>query len=445
MPIPVAYAHRYVYHFSHIDNLPGLLKHGFLSNNHPQFPEKHRSIAATGIQKRRADMQVTCAPGGCIHDYVPLYFGSVSPMLLGVVNAKNVDQCDILYFEFPITLVDQPCAVFSDASANRFSPPAFYSDPKDLDKLDWAAIDCRKWGNVDDDFRHRRMAELLVQGPLPVTAATRCVVWNDDVKQRVKAIVGAAPFPHIDFEDGWKRPHWFIDFASGGRGSVVKGPGEIAKIFKDACALVGAHAGAPAGTAKFKNLAELRDGLRADFGSLPETAELVGLKSENGVHKRTVDVHTKELVAKLLSLTEFAALEEGPQLLVETAGYLHDIGKGPRARWDGNGGLQKVDPNHPVGAMPMMVEILTKHIGTLGKASAKKLMKLVCYHDLVGDVLGKGRDEQQIVDVIDSVEELDMLFALGKADATVLVEHWWDEPAAKALYARCLKAIEKAV
>lgn len=445
MPIPAAYAHRYVYHFSHIDNLPGLLKHGFLSNNHPQFPKKHRSIAAAGIQKRRAEMQVTCAPGGCVHDYVPLYFGSVSPMLLSVVNAKNVDQYDILYFEFPITLADQPDAVFSGASANTQVPPAFYSDPADLDKLDWGAIDCRKWGNVDEDFRHRRMAELLVRGQLPVTAAARCVVWNEDVKHRVQAIVGAAPFPAIDFENSRERPHWFTDFASGGNASVVKGPGDIAMIFEQACALVNKHAGSHAGAAKFKNLKELRDGLRADFGCLPETAELVGLKSANGVHKRTVDVHTKEVVEKLLSLPEFAALDENPRLLVEIAGYLHDIGKGPRARWDANGGLQKVDPNHPVGAMPMMVEILTKHIGTVGKASARKLMKLVCYHDLVGDVLGKGRDEQQIVDVIDSEEELDMLFALGKADATVLVEHWWDEPAAKALYARCLKAIEEAL
>lgn len=445
MPIPVTHAHRYVYHFSHIDNLPSLLKLGFLSNNHPQFPKKHRSIAATGIQKRRAEMQVTCAPGGCVHDYVPLYFGSVSPMLLGVVNAKNVDQYDILYFEFPITLADQPSAVFSDASANTEVAPAFYSDPADLDKLDWAAIDSRKWGNVDDEFRHRRMAELLVRGQLPVTAATRCVVWNEGAKQRVQAIVGAAPFPPIEFEDKWGRPHWFTDFANGSSASLVKGPGEIAMIFEQACAFVDEHAGSHAGTATFKDLKKLRDGLRANFGCLPQTAELVGLRSDNGVHKRTVDVHTKEVVDKLLSLKEFAALDEKPQLLVEIAGYLHDIGKGPRARWDENGGLQKVDPNHPVGAMPMMAEILTRHVGTVGEASARKLMKLVCYHDLVGDVLGKGRHEQQIVDIVDSVEELDMLFALGKADATVLVEHWWNEPAAKALYARCLEAIEDAL
>lgn len=183
--------------------------------------------------------------------------------------------------------------------------------------------------------------------------------------------------------------------------------------------------------------------MRADFGCLPHTAELVGLRSANGIHKRTVDAHTKEVVQKLLSLPEFQALDDKAQMLVEIAAYLHDIGKGPRSRWDSNGGLQKVDPNHPVGAMPMMAEILTEHVATVGKASARTLMKLVCYHDLVGDVLGKGRDEQQIIDVADDVDELDMLFALGKADATVLVEHWWNAPAAKSLYERCLEAIEE--
>jgi hypothetical protein len=131
-------------------------------------------------------------------------------------------------------------------------------------------------------------------------------------------------------------------------------------------------------------------------------------------------------------------------MLVELAAYLHEIGKGPRSRWDSNGGLQKVDPNHPVGAMPVIAEILTEHVGKVSATSAATLMKLVCYHDLIGDVLGRGRDEQQIIDVADDEEELDMLFALGKADATALVERWWDDDAADRLYERCLRAIEEA-
>jgi hypothetical protein len=444
MPIPADHAHRHVYHFSHIDNLRGLLKHGFLANNHAQFPRNHRSIAAESIQGRRARMKVPCGPKGCVHDYVPFYFGSVSPMLLGVVNAKNVDQYDILYFEFPIALADRADAIFTSASANTAIPPDFYHDPADLAQLDWAAIDSKKWGNPDEEYRHRRMAELLIHGQLPVTAAARCVVWNEAAKKRVEAIVGTRPFPPIEYQDKWARPHWFINFASGGNSSVVKGPGEIASIFKAACAYVEEHAGEHEDTAKFKSLKRLREGLRADFGCLPQTAELVGLRSENGVHKRTVDIHTKEVVAQLLSLDEYDALDEKQQMLVEIAAYLHDIGKGPRSRWDDNGGLQKVDPDHPVGAMPMMADILTEHVATVSASSARTLMKLICYHDLVGDVLGQGRDEQQILDVVDDVEELDMLFAIARADVSALVPRWWDEDEADALYQRCVEAIEEA-
>jgi hypothetical protein len=36
-----------------------------------------------------------------------------------------------------------------------------------------------------------------------------------------------------------------------------------------------------------------------------------------------------------------------------------------------------------------------------------------------------------------------MLFMLGKADATSLVEHWWEEDEAAALYDRCWVALKR--
>jgi hypothetical protein len=126
---------------------------------------------------------------------------------------------------------------------------------------------------------------------------------------------------------------------------------------------------------------------------------------------------------------------------VELAAFLHDIGKGPKARWAKNGGLQEVDPDHAMRAMPMMVDILTEQVAKVKQENAELIVKLVCYHDLVGEALGKGRNEQQIVDIANSKLELDALFMLGKADATSLVEWWWDDESAAALYDRCLKAI----
>src|ERR1700685_3064022 len=118
MPTPPRHKHRSIYHFTHIDNLANILRKGFLCNNHAQFPNRCRSIAEVGIQARRAEMAVTTGVGGMVHDYVPLYFGSLSPMLLAVVNKKNVDQMDILYFEFPLSTLNRDDVVFTDASAN---------------------------------------------------------------------------------------------------------------------------------------------------------------------------------------------------------------------------------------------------------------------------------------------------------------------------------------
>lgn len=443
MPIPLAHRYRSIFHFTHIDNLPDILQTGFLCNNHDDFPQNGcRSIAEQGIQERRAQMEVSCGPGGMVHDYVPLYFGSLSPMLLAVVNRKNVDQMDILYFEFPIALVNRDDVVFTDASANTVSPPNFYADPSDLDQLNWGEIDSLKWKSANDTLRHKRMAEVLVHSHLPLTDAVRVVVWNEGTKQRVQKIVAKAgvPFPPIEFESPARR-HWFNKFMENSKASIVMGPREIAMHFKEACKEVveksGQNEEAPFGTPR-----ELLDALREDFSCLPHTAELVGLESENGVHKHTVDVHTLEVVEKLKALPEFAKLPSDCQRRAELAAFLHDIGKGPRSRWDSNGGLQKVDPDHPVRAMPMMVDILTNHIRKVKQTNAELILKLVCYHDLVGEVLGKGRDEQQIVDVAGSKLELDMMFALGRADATSLVEWWWDEDEASTLYDRCRAAMK---
>jgi hypothetical protein len=91
----------------------------------------------------------------------------------------------------------------------------------------------------------------------------------------------------------------------------------------------------------------------------------------------------------------------------------------------------------------MMVELMTTQVGNRGGGRVGQLLKLVCYHDLVGDVIGKGRDERQIVEIADGKSDLDLLFMLGKADATSLREYWWQEPAARSIYKRCLDLIQQ--
>lgn len=442
MPIPVAHQYRYVYHFTHITNLPNLLRTGFLCNNHPEFPAQEcRSIAEPSIQVRRAEMQVPCGPGGTVHDYVPLYFGSLSPMLLAVIQKKNVDQMDILYFEFPISLLTRDGVVFTDASANTAVPPNFYSDPSDLVKLNWTEIDSLKWASANEDLRHQRMAEVLILEKLALTEASRVVVWNKTTKSEVERLVKEAgvQFPPIEFQSQYRR-HWFTKFLEDPTQSLVLGPRAIALRYDSAWREVAQHQ-YPNNAAQFENLQALLESLRHDFGSLPQTAELIGLQSENVMHHETVSDHTQTVVQRLRDSREFKELPANYKDIVELAAFLHDIGKGPKARWVSNGGVQKVDPDHPVRAMPMMVEILTQKVKQLEKSEAELLLKLICYHDLVGEVVGKGRDKQQIVDVVRTELELDALFVLGKADATAVFTGWWLERPVATLYQSCKAAI----
>jgi hypothetical protein len=446
MPIPNGFSHRFIYHFTHIDNLPQLLQQGFLANGHPDFPHGVQSIAEAGIQARRARMPVTCGPGGFVHDYVPFYFGARSLMLLGVIHKKNIDQCDILYFEFPIAMIDHDHAVFTDASANTAEAPNFFSDPSDLPLLNWNEIDSQKWSCATDALRHQRMAEVLIHQNVPVSAASACIVWNKSAKKKVEEIVGDfGGFPTITYEHPNRR-HYFTKFLvkdEEGQ-SLVEGPNGIASMLAAVEEYFGENLGKEPQTARFDGTIDLLTELRNNFGCLPETLELVGLETVNKVHKETVDVHSQQVVSTLLHLEEYGELTERQKMLIEIAAYLHDVGKGPKARWiDKKTGscLQKNDPDHPVRAMPMVARIFTEEVRSIQLTSANLIAKLVCYHDLIGDVLGRGRNESQIIQAVDSEEELKLLFLIGKADATTL-GFYWDQEAADEIYARALAAIE---
>lgn len=85
----------------------------------------------------------------------------------------------------------------------------------------------------------------------------------------------------------------------------------------------------------------------------------------------------------------------------------------------------------------MIAEILTEHIRSIKKSDARSLIKLVCYHDLIGDVLGQDRDVQQILEIAENQSDLAMLFAIGKADVISLVPEWWKQDDADELYKYC--------
>jgi hypothetical protein len=186
MPIPPIHRHKYAFHFTHLDNLASVIQYGLLATvTKDLLGIDHRDIASASIQERRSTMEVPVGAGGTVHDYVPFYFCSKNPMLLSVLNTKNVDQQHILFLCLGIDILNREGTVFTDASANTKVPPNFFDDPADLDKLDWAAINSLKWGSKSDEERHHRMAELLVHNHVDIKDIGHIVAWNGSTKKSV--------------------------------------------------------------------------------------------------------------------------------------------------------------------------------------------------------------------------------------------------------------------
>jgi hypothetical protein len=81
-------------------------------------------------------------------------------------------------------------------------------------------------------------------------------------------------------------------------------------------------------------------------------------------------------------------------------------------------------PDHPSDAIPMLGRILTEEIESLNDDEIRRLCMLVVYHDIIGECYEKGRDKQQIVDLIESEDDYDMLTAISIADATAVNGFW---------------------
>lgn len=422
---------RYIFHFTDIHNLDSIIKNGLLCTNVKNDKGiRHRNIANMTIQERRANMDVPVSPGGKVHDYVPFYFSSVNPMLLRKLNDKNVDQQDLIYLCVKIQRLDGGDAVFTDASANTITPPAFYKDVQDLDKLDWRVIDDKKWGVGSDEYRHKKMAEALIHNMVDISEIDAILVFNESVKNDVKRVFEEnnvkSPAIIFDGDVRLKNYHFYYTkffIATQQYDSLVTGPATLLSYYKRLLKNIKKQRQKLNKSYPHKTLKELIEALEEDFDVIPELKNVEDLLQDYPSHNDTVGDHTRGVVAEMKKQVYYnKALDEKKNILLLSA-YLHDIGKGPKNKWK-EGIMNRAYPDHPADAVPMLLRILTEEIETLTDEEIRQVCMLVIYHDIVGDCMMKGREKQQILDIIESEDDLDMLFAISVADAKAVKEDW---------------------
>jgi len=432
MPIPAEHKGRYIYHFTHLVNLENIVENGLLSTNlKNELGIEHVDIANQDIQHQRATMTVTCGPGGFVHDYVPFYFSARGPMLLSVLNSKNVDQQFIIYLAIPISHVSRDDVVFTSASANTATPPTFFENPADLGKLTWDIIDSYDWSYSSEDDRHAKMAEVLIHRKLEISDVEYVVVWNEGIRDEVKRILKSVDAAPSTVFDGYIRNyggkqnhqnHYFYKFWLPKKGkSVITGPCSLKVTFDATVTNIIKKRQSPIKSPQFKNVSDAIVQIEDDFSILPELEKIVDLETANQIHWQSVGNHSKRVAKKITQQTEYNSLPTYRKKILKLAAYLHDIGKGV-SRKDSKG-KQKVDTDHPVGAMPMLERILSEEFQQLSEEKIRQIVRLVCYHDLIGDICGKDRDRDQIIDVIDDIKDFDMLSVISKADVASLIRN----------------------
>ena len=429
MQIPRAYKGRYFYHFTHIDNIMSIVEHGGLlsTNIKNEWDIPHHNIANMNIQTRRGEMAVPLGPRGVVHDYVPFYFATINPMLLGLLNRKVVDQPYICFIAISIERLLDENVVFTDASANTVFAPNFFDNPENLDQLDWNLIDSMRWGEKNEEERHKRMAEVLVYEKVPLKWFDSFIVFNSVARNEIQKCYRQLDVecPNISYEPFHTRHFFFTKFFFKERKdeTLVTGPIQLRENYLRAVDyIVNNREKCLFESAPFDNINHALIEIDRNFCVIPELEGIYELETDNEIHKETVSKHTISVANNVERTVFYSRLEEKWQRVVLFAAYLHDIGKGPKDKWED--GIQHVYADHPADAIPMVSRILIEDIKDLSYMEIKRICLLVAYHDLMGDIIGKDRDIRELYELNLSNKELYMLAALAEADIIAVNAGW---------------------
>ena len=196
--MPPKSKHHYIYHITHLDNLPGILDATGLccESSIIAGQTSYRCIGYETLKDRRLQTPVPIAPFGCLADYVPFYFAPRSPMLYAIKKnlVQNYDggQSPVIYLVSTVESVAEAKLpfVYTDGHA-VIALSEFYNQLKELPFVDWEIMKQKYWNDSeeDSDRKRRRQAEFLVHRFFPLDQVIGIGVQNLSVRESVKKLL----------------------------------------------------------------------------------------------------------------------------------------------------------------------------------------------------------------------------------------------------------------
>jgi hypothetical protein len=185
----------YLYHLTAVENLPSIIESGGLCSKNRLAREQasYRNIAYTRIQERRANRTVPCAAGGCLHDYVPFYFGPRAPMLYAIneggVEGYDDGQEPLVHLATRVQRIEETELTFAFTDRHAVLTYAnFYDERTALDEVDHGLMRERYWHDTDrhPQRKERRQAEFLVYDFVPFDLIGAIGVLNEEMKSKTE-------------------------------------------------------------------------------------------------------------------------------------------------------------------------------------------------------------------------------------------------------------------
>lgn len=185
----------YLFRMTHIQNIPHILQYGITHLTSPNANGNYVPIGDGSLINTRSNFILN--NGKRLGDYIPFYFGILTPMLYviqkGYNDVKVTAAEDIVYCVSSVQqIIDaQLDFVFTDGHAietlsSQYAP----IDVNNIDTLlDFKAINDWKFKDPNDlDKKRRKQAEFLVDGDVPTEAVIGFIVYNKNAQDKLLAM-----------------------------------------------------------------------------------------------------------------------------------------------------------------------------------------------------------------------------------------------------------------
>jgi hypothetical protein len=212
---------RFVYHFTHLDNVGAICDSGYLSCDVVAREGSTRiEVGDPEIKESRRRRQIPVKPGGQVGNYVPFYFATRSPMMYRIacdhrdsIAGRYPDgDLPLVYLVTTVgAVVDASLAwVATDGNAAT-ATTEFTADLQRLNAIvDWPLMEAERWNNTaeDPDRQRRRMAEFLVHDRVPTSLIRWIGTSSQGLGSRLRTQLGDHPLAGRVIV----RPHWYYGY-----------------------------------------------------------------------------------------------------------------------------------------------------------------------------------------------------------------------------------------